>query len=228
MEPTYLAHNAAPVYGAYKIFPYWHIEKSVGSEESLTSIWESVDEEHRVIRWREDRQRIRIGGMTLTPEAHQELQNFRRLMGGMDKLFLMLDRREFEAENEFLGQSDGAKTLFDLRLYNLIQGSEVTRKVRFINHAYPAIEDEDGRVRFETSYIEVFVDGILTTDYAVDRMNGQILFNVAPTNGAVITWSGQFFNLMRCNQKSIPTKWKNGYFLVDAGIDLIEPKGAIN
>lgn len=233
---AFIAHDVTPAWGEYVIFPWWIIEETTGSEESSTSLFESNAAESRVARWQEDRNRISLSGATMTQAGNRILRDFRRAVRGMFNLFLFRDIREYRAGGfdavgainkwEWLGDGDGVQTDFQLRLYSSFQGVEIIKNIYFPDHGYPNLVDDTNAVRSQTRYVRVWVDGTEVFNWTVDRINsGIIRFDAAPADGARVEWFGQFYNIMRCNQDSIPTKPNGVNFKVDGSVEFIEPKG---
>ena len=128
---------------------------------------------------------ISYGEMDATERA--DLLNFFRAGRGPSVPFRFLDGDDNTVAAEVFGTGDGFTQHFLLLVtYTRGDRSEVRRICKPAAGNLSFVPSPDG-----DNTITVFVGGTPTTAY-VDSTSGIVFFPVAPANGAILTWSGQF------------------------------------
>jgi uncharacterized protein (TIGR02217 family) len=72
--------------------------------------------------------------------------------------------------------------------------------------------------------VTVKVDGVLTAA-SVSEVDGTVAFGSAPANGAVLTWTGEFFVQVRFDMDYLPYSLDDantGGYVANGSVDLIE------
>ena len=67
--------------------------------------------------------------------------------------------------------------------------------------------------------------GAMVTGATVSEVDGSVVFATAPADGAVLTWSGEFFVQVRFDMDYLPFSLDNrngGGFITNGSVDLIE------
>lgn len=113
-----------------------------------------------------------------------EVRNAFRATGGGEHSFDFWDWRDYQAEDEGFGEGDGADTTFQLVKAYSFGSLTHTRRIQ-----RPVTNDAD----VEEITFEIQADGVpvAEADYTVSSL-GVVTFDVAPLNGVVLTWSGEF------------------------------------
>ena len=102
---------------------------------------------------------------------------------GSAESFLVKDNSDYIAEGEVFGAGDGVETAFDLYI------------VRTFGSAYYA-----RRILYPVDAV-FYADG---AEVAATFFNGQVVFDVAPDDGAVLSWSGEFRVAVRFASDAFP------------------------
>lgn len=223
----------------YKIFPWWIVSGTVGSEEQEESFLDSIGNETASGPRTLDRQIMTIQEARMTKNQHRFMRDFRRLHRGSAKPFLVRDIRRYEIgkmnrwtnqviKKEVLGIGDGTNKEFQLRVQTEIQGDVINRNMLFIDHAYPDLYDQEGNLIWPTQWVRVWINGIESTfGWEVNRVrSGIIRFSTPPNPGAVIEAVGYAYSLMRFRSDSFPTSPEGSkFFNLEDSCELIEPRG---
>ncbi len=131
-------------------------------------------------------------------------------MRGQLHSFLFLDSADYQASNEQFGIGDGTTTVFQLsKTANAGGGATYTRTITKPNTDLGVI---------------VRVNGVVTAA-AVDPLTGLVTFSAAPANGAVLSWTGNFYVQVRFDNDSLPFSIDNksgSTYIQNGSIDLIE------
>lgn len=113
-----------------------------------------------------------------------EVRNAFRATGGGEHSFDFWDWRDFQAEAEEFGIGDGSDTTFQLvKSYGFGTLTHSRRIQR------PVLDNAE----VEELEFEIQVDGtpLASSAYEVSNL-GVVTFDVAPLNGVVLTWTGEF------------------------------------
>lgn len=163
--------------------------------------------ERRNAQHAEARHQFSAPFQNITREAYRNIKQMHLVCRGMLHAFKFRDELDYQAEDEIFAQGDGSETEFQLRKISQIDGISYIRNVYVI---------EDGLV--------VKVNGTPTA-VTVDQDRGVVTFGAAPSNGAILSWTGTFAVWVRFNQDYLP-------FSIDSGngterfangtVDLIE------
>lgn len=219
------------------IFPSWCLTEIESRDEFSTVITDSTGAEASNKIWAFSRWVVNLSGGTMTRQQQREIKAFNRAVSGRaDKFwFRRYGDPEWElsgadGSGEFLGLGDGARTTFQARIYDEVQGKPVYLPVYALDHNISPLGTTVYNLpATQTRFVEVFLDGVLQTlgvHYSVQREAGTITFVQAPPPGARVALRGGFFALMRLNQESIPTVPAGaGWYRVADNVLLIEPKG---
>jgi uncharacterized protein (TIGR02217 family) len=150
-----------------------------GPEFNTSVVVAKSGAESRNENWSESRIVFDVSTGVKEPEQTTRLITFFRNRRGRKRGFRFKDWSDYEAENQPLGTGDGAETAFQLqKLYD----DGVVYSLRDIKKP---IGDT----------VLVFVDGApleFEDGYTLDSTTGLVEFDVAPGNGSVLTWSGEF------------------------------------
>lgn len=121
--------------------------------------------------------------------------------------FYFRDPIDYEAVDEPFGVGDGVETVFQLSKRSTADGVDYDREI------YLPV----GAV--------VEVNGGAAASHTIDPEFGTVTFSVAPADGAVLTWSGEFNLKVRFVADRLPlsvdNKSRSG-FIMNASIDLLE------
>lgn len=125
--------------------------------------------------------------------------------------FLVKDYSDHEATDEVFGQGDGTTKVFQL---SKTSNFGLASYVRTITKPLAGVA--------------ITVDSVATAA-TIDTATGQVTFAVAPAPGSILRWTGEFRVPVRFNNDvlntTIDNKARNGDFLLNGSIDLIEVFG---
>lgn len=144
-------------------------------------------DEHRNIDWPEARHVATAPFKQITKAAYRELKKMFYVCRGMGHAFRFRDYLDYEATNEAFGTGDGVTRLFQLNKVSTADGLDYVRNVYAL-----------------ASQPVLMVNGVPTVAFAVNLRTGQVRFDVAPANGAVLTWSGLFDLWVRFANDDMP------------------------
>lgn len=131
---------------------------------------------------------------------------------------------DFYVEDEVIGTGDGSTTIFQLTKRYSRPGANHYYTRRIIkpvvvpsplgssvalyepNGTTPRVIPSTLGAALTIPAFTVKKDGVTTTAYTVDNTTGKITFTVAPANGVVISWSGEFDTPVRFMQNSFQMK----------------------
>lgn len=122
------------------------------------------------------------GNEQLQNSVYQYLVGFFIQMGGQFSDFLYLDPNDNTVENVFLGIGDGDTTMYQLTR-PIGVGTDIVQN--------PMIDATDPYLP-----LTIYISGNPTTAYTLAD-TGIIVFDSAPANGSVITWSGSYWYRVR-------------------------------
>lgn len=173
--------------------------------------------ERRNADWANGRHRYTLPFLNLGREEYRSVRQVFEVAMGMLHAFLYFDPLDNEASNELIGVSDGIRTEYQLSKLSTLDGVNYPRQVRAL-----FVPNPDGSASTATPVVTVNGSPTAVT---VDYERGLIFFSVAPANGAVIRWSGQFSVWVRFNQDWLPFSIDNrraGDFALNGQVELIE------
>src|SRR5690606_6994239 len=107
---------------------------------------------------------------------------------GRNHTFLHKDWGDYRAEDEQFGIGDGTTTTFQLKKVSTLAGTSAT---------YERI------ITKPKSGVTIYVDGI-ETGASVSTTDGTVQFASAPDNGAILTWTGEFYVHVRFDTDYLP------------------------
>ncbi|MBS1716471.1 MAG: DUF2460 domain-containing protein [Armatimonadetes bacterium] len=148
-----------------------------GPRYSTTVVTSLSGAEQRIQNWPASRGKWNVAFGVKTLAQLQELQAFFHARAGMARGFLFWDHRDNTAVSEQIGVGDGTTQVFQLKRTYSSGGIHRVRKI----------------TRPESSSVTVFVNGIAASGWGVDATTGIVSFTTAPTTGAIITASFQFY-----------------------------------
>lgn len=146
----------------------------------------------------------------LSPAATAYILNWQRGGYGVAVGFRMMVPWDFYAVEEVFGTGDGTRTVWNLiKTYIRPGGSRaiVRRIIKPVVNAHLAVgsasltEPNGSTPRVIPSAkaaeqgvpaFTVKKNNVATTAYTIDNTTGEITFTVAPANGVVLSWSGEF------------------------------------
>jgi len=180
----------------------------MGGPEFQTNIQNIASgREKRNADWSICRHKYSAPFRNITEQAYRAIKEVFLICRGRTHTFLHRDWGDFTATDEPFGTGDGATTLFYLRKVSTLGAGSYTR----------LIDKPDAGVT-------VKVNGVVTAA-SVSQLDGSVAFGSAPANGAVLTWTGEFFVHVRFDMDYLPFSLddKNaGGFVTNGSIDLIE------
>ena len=160
-----------------------------GSEFRTTIIESGGGYEQRNIDWSLRRGKWNVAHGAKTRAQMERLITWFNAMRGRAHGFRFRDGTDYQAENEWFGEGDGAETQFRL---------VKTYAVSAVSYVHTISKPVPGTVH-------VFIDGVEQdegTDYTLDYATGWVTF-VAPPSGVgpeVLTWTGEFDVPVRFDQ----------------------------
>jgi uncharacterized protein (TIGR02217 family) len=185
--------------------------------------YESVDEfstniqpiangfESRNADWDFERMSFTVPFKNVPIEAIRAIRKIFKIVRGQNHTFLHKDRGDYQAVDEKFGIGDGVTTHFQLSITNTCDGGgEYTRVI-----TKPA------------TGVVTKADGVIAGS-AVSTTDGSVIFADAPDDGAILTWSGNFFIHVRFNSDKFTYTIddKSGLiFITNNSADLIEVLG---
>jgi uncharacterized protein (TIGR02217 family) len=147
-----------------------------GGPQFRTNIVELQNgDEYRNADWIEARHVYSAPFQNITPEAYRALKRMFYVCRGMAYAFRFKDELDYQATNEIFGAGDASTTGFQLAKISTEDGVSYTRNV-YALRSTPIIT----------------VNGVPTTAFDLNPRTGAIDFDVAPANGAVLRWTGEF------------------------------------
>lgn len=165
--------------------------------------------EKRNAEWSICRHKYTAPFLNISNDAYLTVKRVFLVMRGRTHTFLHRDWGDFTAANEPFGLGDGSTTVFQLRKTSDLGGGATYDRV---------ITKPDAGVA-------VKVNGVAATGVSVSQLDGSVAFSSAPANGAVLTWSGEFFVHVRFDMDYLPFSLddKNaGGFITNGSVDLLE------
>lgn len=149
-------------------------------------------------------------------------------MGGRLHSFLAKDWGDYthaladETTPMTFGEGDGSSVQFQLTKTYPFEDSGAT----YVRPIFKPIVEGDGE---DIPDLVIYVDGIAEPDVGVDPLTGIVEFDVAPADGAVLSWTGEFRVCVRFNDFFLPStvasRFADGKAAVSGGCSLIEVPG---
>lgn len=160
--------------------------------------------------WMYGRHRISLSWLNISRDDFNALRGFFYGMRGRLYAFLQRDWADYEAKDEVIGIGDGVEKQYRL-------GKFYTDGPGYFRPIYA----------IDTDTFQLFVNGVLVDpgDYTLDADRGKVTFSVAPSNGSVISWSGEFFLWARFDSDSLPTQIvdaSDGDYVFTGAITILE------
>lgn len=175
-----------------------------GGPEFKTQIVElQSGRERRNAMWAEARHRYAAPFVNISKDAYREIKKMHLVARGQLHAFRFRDELDYTADQEVFAVADGVQTVFQLAKVSSIDGVSYTRNV----------------------YAPVSAV-VITQDFAVvsptiDYDRGTVTFAVAPPDGAILRWTGDFDVWVRFNQDYLPFTIDN-LNATNGSVDLIE------
>lgn len=144
-------------------------------------------DEYRNAEWIECRHRAVAPYLNISKDAYREIKRMFLVCRGMLHAFRFRDELDYQASSELFALGDGAETVFQLLKVSTADGVEYQRNVYALADV-PVIT----------------VDGTPTTAFNVNLRTGQIRFDAAPANNAVLRWTGTFDLWVRFATDEVP------------------------
>lgn len=135
-------------------------------------------------------------------------------------VFLYRDRLDSTAEDETFAIAEAGQTSFQLLKNSTIAGVVYQRLVRALYVPDPGDPGEA-----IDSPIQIYVDGVPTSAYTLDRDTGEVVFDSPMAGGEVLSWSGSFSIWVRFAVDKLPFVIVNRgatSFYVEGSVDLLE------
>lgn len=149
-------------------------------------------DEYRNAEWAEVRHSYSAPFNNIDRDAYREIKRMFLVCRGMLHAFRFRDQLDYQAESEDFGTGDASEAEFQLRKISDVDGVEYARNVYAIRGT-PAIT----------------INGTPTTAFNINPRTGMVQFDVAPANGAVLRWTGEFDIWVRFGTDSIPFSLDN-------------------
>lgn len=160
-----------------------------GPEFSTRVVTMANGYERRNADWAQPRRRYSLPFMNISDERYQPILEMFYVARAQLHCFLYRDPLDSTAENQLIGIGDGTSTVFQLsKLYSI--GAFLYQR-----NVYAIPDDET---------ITVTVNGVVVSNFTVDKDRGLVIFDAAPGNGLAVQWSGTFDVWVRFNQDTLP------------------------
>lgn len=190
-------------------FPEFISEGASGGPTFKTEVFPTVDGlEQRSSKWTRARHTYDFSFGIREMADMDLLRDFFIAVRAKTNSFRFKDWNDFELIGENIGTGDGTTTLF-----------QITKTYKTGTFSYVR------RIRKPVDGLQVYVDDTLQvegSDYEVDLTTGIITFNTAPSNGLLITVTGEFDVPVRLDVDAM-VAGHVGYDAQDwAGVSLVE------
>lgn len=166
--------------------------------------------EKRNAEWLLCRHRFSVPYKNISTQAYMNIKKMFLICMGKTHTFLHKDWADYQATDEQFGTGDGSNKTFQLAKVSSSAGGVYTRKITKPNTG-----------------VVINVNGVVTSA-TVSTLDGSVVFVTAPANGAVLSWSGEFFVQVRFDNDALPftldDKNAAGFF-TNGTIDLLEVIG---
>lgn len=166
--------------------------------------------EKRNADWAVCRHRYTAPFNNITDEAYLAIKTVFLLTRGKTHSFLYKDPVDYQAENEQFGTGDGSTKTFQLKKISTVSGTSAIYERSITKPSGTIVIKSNGSV----------------VSPSIDIYTGIVTFAVAPANGAVLTWSGEFRVQVRFDTDSLPfslaSVFRTGGFAQNGSIDLVE------
>lgn len=142
--------------------------------------------------------------------AYRSIKAVFLIVRGKLHTFLNRDWGDFQATDEPFGLGNGTTTIFQL--------SKLSSMPDFPTATYTRI------VTKPDAGVTIKVNGVPTAA-SVSQVDGTVAFGSAPANGAVLTWTGEFFVQVRFDMDYLPYSLDDanaGGYVTNGSVDLIE------
>lgn len=166
--------------------------------------------EKRNADWAVCRHRYTVPFNNITDDAYLAIKRVFLLTRGKTHSFLFKDWGDYQATNEQFGTGDGSTKVFQLKKVSTVIGTSATY---------------ERDITKPSGTITVKSNGSVVTP-SIDIYTGEVTFAVAPANGAVLTWSGEFRVQVRFDIDQLPFSlasiFRTGGFANTGSLDLVE------
>lgn len=186
-----------------------------GGAEFQTRIVEMANgRERRNANWSQPRHRYNAPFLNISKEAYNQLYSMFMVAHAQVHAFLFRDELTNVAVNELFGVGDGVRVEWPLTMLFTEDGRNFQREVYALYSPLP-----NGDAQAETPVITK--DFTPTAAFTVDHERGKVIFDVAPTAGQVLRWSGSFAIWVRFAQDYLPFSLDN-INATNGSIDVVE------
>lgn len=147
--------------------------------------------ERRNANWAQPRHRYTAPFLNISRDAYRELKRMFLLCRGQLHAFRFRDELDYKAEDEEFGIGDGTSVEFQLAKLSEDDGIAYLRNVYALTGTPAAM-----------------VNGSpVSATFDMDR--GLVVFDAAPSNGSVLSWTGEFDIWVRFDQDELPGSLDN-------------------
>lgn len=177
-----------------------------GGPEFKTQIVElQSGRERRNAMWAQARHRYTAPFLNISKQAYRGIKQLHLVCRGQLHAFQFRDELDYEADQEVFAIGDGTTKVFQLSKTSLLDGVQYTRNVYALD-GIPVIR----------------ADGVVVSSgITVDLLRGTVSFDVAPADGSVLDWTGDFFVWVRFTQDFLPFTLDN-INATNGSVDLLE------
>lgn len=175
--------------------------------------------EKRDGKWSQSRFFTNLPFQNITQSACDSILDMFEDRMGMLGCFLYLNPLRNYAKNHVFGLGDGVQTEFQLAYVSGV-GDRLRRQ-----NVYALYVPVIGTDEAAESEIDVRVNDSPTVAVTIDHDRGKVIFDAAPSIGAVLTWSGHFSHWVRFDQDRAPFSIDNksgGEYVVNGDVEIIE------
>lgn len=143
--------------------------------------------EFRNETWATAQHRYTTNFMNISKEAANNIRKVFYVCRGKSRVFRYIDHLDSTATNADFAIADGTTTTFQVGKFTVLDGVEYFRYV------------------YALRSFTLFIDDVeTTTGFSVDMNRGTVTFDVAPSDGVVLSWSGEFDIWVRFDVDYLP------------------------
>lgn len=190
-----------------------------GPEFNTTIVPMANKREKRNANWSQSRFFASLPFLNIDPAIYENIRDMFEDRMGRWGAFLYNDRlRDYAANAEF---GIGEPGVVEYQLGFMV-GQPGRQRRTDVYALYTPTIDSNGDA--EESQIQVVIDGVPTTAFALDADRGIVIFDAPPGEGAVLTWTGAFSHWVRFDQDRLPFSIDNrsgDEFRMNGSVDLI-------
>lgn len=143
-------------------------------------------QERRNAMWDQPRHVFTASYQNIDKKAFREVKRMFMTCRGMATAFKFKDWLDYQADNEDFAIGDGSKVKFQLAK------TSVTDTIQYFRYVYSI---RPGAV--------VMINDTPASGYTIDYDRGTVTFDLAPANGTVLSWTGEFDLWVRFNMDNL-------------------------